>query len=76
MIKKCKSCGEVKLLSEFSKSYQNKDGRVSDCKPCKVIYVREYNRTAEGRITYIYNTQKKKAQQHVTTLPLSTQKKS
>lgn len=59
MIKKCKSCGEVKLLSEFSKSHQNKDGHASDCKPCKVIYVREYHRTAEGRITYIYNNQKK-----------------
>lgn len=33
--KNCKACGENKLLSEFNKSKENRDGRVGKCKVCQ-----------------------------------------
>lgn len=33
--KKCSTCGEVKLLSEFTKSKQTKDGYTTQCKICR-----------------------------------------
>ncbi len=33
--KTCGDCGETKLLSEFNKNPQTKDGHRADCKPCK-----------------------------------------
>lgn len=59
MMKKCKRCGTTKPLDEFTSSTQYKDGHVSECKPCKVAYVRGHYRSAAGRISYIYLTQKK-----------------
>lgn len=37
--KECSSCGQVKPLSEFSKSYsRGRAGVVSTCKPCRSLY--------------------------------------
>lgn len=54
MTKICKRCNQEKPLDQFTKSAQNKDGHINECKPCKVEYVREHYRTVLGRISYIY----------------------
>lgn len=54
MTKICKRCNQEKSLDQFTKSAQNKDGHINECKPCKVEYVREHYRTAHGRLSYIY----------------------
>ena len=57
MTKQCKSCGQHKSLEDFSAAPANVDGRVSACKPCVVIRNRDYWRTMQGRVSYIYSTQ-------------------
>lgn len=37
-MKRCKSCGEEKLLSEYHKTSRTKDGRIARCKVCKAAY--------------------------------------
>lgn len=58
-MKNCKRCEALKDLSEFSRAASNKDGRNSTCKPCVVDRNREYWRTPKGRISYIFNGQKR-----------------
>lgn len=67
MTKICKRCGEIKPLEQFTKSQSNKDGHVTECKPCKVTYVREHYRSGPGRISYIYlgQLQSSKVRGHV-----------
>lgn len=54
MTKICKRCNQEKPLNQFTKSAQNKDGHINECKPCKVNYVREHYRTILGRMSYIF----------------------
>lgn len=74
MMKKCKQCGIAKHLDEFTVSLTSKDGYVSECKPCKVAYVREHYRSAAGRISYIYLAQKKSSKVRRHPLPAYTKK--
>jgi len=41
-MKKCRTCGVVKELSEFHKNPINKDGHQSKCKKCANEYAKEY----------------------------------
>lgn len=43
-MKQCNECKEFKELSEFSKQKGAKDGYINQCKPCKRIKNREYNK--------------------------------
>ena len=54
MSKKCKRCGQLKDLTEFSKASNNKDGYNNTCKACVVARNRDYWRTPEGRLSQIY----------------------
>lgn len=45
--KLCGKCGQVKLLSEFSK--HKRDGHQMHCKMCMRAYLREWNRSSKGR---------------------------
>lgn len=54
MSKKCKRCGQLKDLTEFSKASNNRDGYNNTCKPCVVARNRDYWRTPEGRLSQIY----------------------
>lgn len=51
MKKKCRNCGNLKLLEAFSKASGNKDGHNNTCKPCVVIRNTEYWRTPVGRMS-------------------------
>ena len=42
--KPCRTCGEVKPLSEFYAKGDNADGHSNVCKPCKIAYDREHKR--------------------------------
>ena len=56
-MKKCKRCLKTKPHNEFTKSPSNRDGYMSQCKPCKVELNREYGRTPKGRMSYSWSTQ-------------------
>jgi hypothetical protein len=58
--KKCRKCGEFKLLQEFSKDNQKRDGLTTRCKECKKEYyqenielyaerAKEYRQSEQGR---------------------------
>jgi len=57
MSKKCRRCGQLKGLNEFSKAMNNADGHNNTCKPCVVDRNREYWRTPEGRLSQIFSHQ-------------------
>ncbi len=45
--KRCTGCGEIKLLTEFSKDATRRDGHVPWCKACKNAYARARRRRRE-----------------------------
>ena len=50
MMKRCPDCGQTKLLEEFPRNKNSKDGRHAYCKPChnargKETYQRLYGGT-------------------------------
>ena len=50
--KRCRDCGEIRPLDEFSPSRKNRDGRVSYCRQCLAVRHQRYRRekaAAEGR---------------------------
>lgn len=44
-MKRCTKCKQEKLLSEFYKKWDTKDGLQGDCKSCKAEYDRGYSQT-------------------------------
>ena len=56
--KKCTKCGEVKLLIEFYKNKNHKDGLQYICKRCANQKSKEYRHSKEGLITKIYGNQR------------------
>jgi len=48
MEQKCKSCGELKDLSEFVKSTINKSGYTNKCKKCANEYFKNFCKTHPG----------------------------
>jgi hypothetical protein len=49
-MKKCKLCGVIKLLSDFTPAKSSKDGRCNHCKKCRSFYQADYQRGPEGRL--------------------------
>jgi hypothetical protein len=58
-MKTCNHCNETKEFNQFSKGNSNKDGYSGQCKECKAKLTREYVKTILGKLTQIYNSQKK-----------------
>ena len=58
-MKTCKRCNKTKELPEFARAASNRDGHNAVCKPCIVQRNTEYWRTPKGRMSYIYNGQKR-----------------
>lgn len=52
--KSCRTCGEVKPLTEFYKHQTGKDGHRNDCKPCRrkkqALYVKENYETIRAGV--------------------------
>jgi hypothetical protein len=46
----CRVCGELKVLSEFHRDKQSKDGRRAVCKKCRIEYVKQYQKENRERI--------------------------
>ena len=59
--KQCKSCEEIKLLSEFGKYALKKDGLDYYCKECRKKRFIAYNRTKKGLVGKIYGNQRSKS---------------
>jgi len=59
MKKNCRRCEKNKPLQHFSISRGNTDGYSNTCKSCVSQRNKEYWRTPKGRISYIYNSQKR-----------------
>ena len=47
--KKCRGCGETKLLSEYHKKKTGKYGRDSKCKLCKKAYNKKYRKSESAK---------------------------
>ena len=47
--KKCRGCGESKLLSEYHKKKTGKYGRRTQCKLCRKAYQKAYNQSEERK---------------------------
>lgn len=63
--KKCTTCGEVKLFSEFYKNKKQKDGLASQCKCCASKKNKEYyKKHLKERIEYQREYQKKYQKEH------------
>jgi hypothetical protein len=43
IMKKCSKCSNDRLVSDFYKSSQNKDGLDFWCKPCRRVYAKDWN---------------------------------
>jgi|SRR5579859_4904101 len=52
MKKSCSTCGETKLLSEFSANKRTKDGKKSYCKSCAATYMKSYVSRREFTVNY------------------------
>lgn len=48
--KRCSHCQELKLVSEFGKRRQSRDGLQAQCKTCHLEYEKWYRSTDRGRI--------------------------
>jgi len=56
--RRCYKCGETKVYSEFYKNKREKDGLSFDCKVCRKEYNGARQKTKNGLILKIYNSQK------------------
>lgn len=59
MQKQCNKCLTTFDLNRFSLSKNNKDGYSHQCKKCKAEFTRNYTKTPKGKISQIFNCQKK-----------------
>lgn len=72
MKKRCSKCKEFKLLKEFSKNKNYKDGLNYTCKNCINKQQNKNRKIKEGLITIIYFGQKGSAKQRQMILPIYT----
>jgi len=61
IMKKCKTCKEIKFLSEFHKNKYYKDGLNYFCKECSRERTKKYKKTKEGLVSSIYGSQRQKS---------------
>lgn len=59
--KRCKYCGEIKPISDFTANKQAKDRFQPNCKVCQNEIVKQYLKTPRGLATSIYSAQKKRS---------------
>ena len=64
--KKCRTCGEYKPRSEFSKHAKASGGVQSDCKACAVVLQRERHKRQPARTAQIQRNSKLKAAHGIT----------
>lgn len=67
--KVCPKCKESKLLSQFYKNKNTKDGLKCDCKDCNNIRTKKYLKTIPGLITHIYKDQRSNSKKRNMDLP-------
>ena len=67
--KKCNTCTECKILSEFSKAKSNTDGYSNICKKCVSQRNKEYYQTEIGLLKKIYSNLKAKSRARNHDLP-------
>jgi hypothetical protein len=56
--KKCKLCGVIKLLTDFTPAKSSKDGRCNHCKKCRSFYASDYAKGPEGKRASKINVKK------------------
>lgn len=60
-MKKCSRCGELKPENEFYKDKRASDGLTSECKACRYVWQKEYNKgRSEVLAKYVKKHQQKK----------------
>lgn len=58
VMKKCSKCNKLKAISEFNRNSNFLDGYAYVCRKCIVEYQKKYQKTKEGIITIIHNSQR------------------
>ncbi len=70
--KKCSTCGEIKLISDFTKHKNCKLGVTRECKDCSRIKSANYRHTKKGLIYKTFHNQKKSSLHRNHPLPIYT----
>jgi len=73
-MKACKQCLVVKSLDSFNSNKNNKDGRISVCKPCHRAMEVIRKKTKKNKVFTLYSQQKSNAKKRGMALPTYTKK--
>lgn len=68
-MKKCKTCGVEKDLTEFHKHKGCKDGLHNECKVCTTQRIKDYQKTFPGQLTKIYSDQRQRSKRRGHEMP-------
>lgn len=63
--KRCTKCGRVKSLEDFHRTKRSRDGRFSQCKDCKLAYMRQYSASHAGEASARYRAWREANSEHV-----------